>query len=882
MSQFTAFPDLLHGPAGPVLRLDRPPDATLADLIQLVPLQDEALRPHLRVKLSGELIAPELHHRIRPKEIAYITVYLPMAGGGDSNKLLSSIAAIALIGASLFVGAFGIGFLGASFAAGSVGANLVAGGLSIAASLLLQGLNPTGATSDAQTGNEVGVASAQNSFELGGYLQRVLGTRKIAPKMIMPPWTYFEGNDQVVVLAYGLAGPHAISDVRVGYAAVEDDPNIEVEIREGFAADAALTLITDTVIEQQVGIVMTDFITITSSEASDELDTSLSTYEPQWHRLETKDSPDAAVINFSFPGGLFNLTPSNPDSDAQVAAVTAMRVRMRSAGATMWTNFPEFVLRGRRGQDAIRVALKVVWCAAGDIPAVSAFSANWKGFSWSYTVVNDAVPWVADGYFSGAVMDWEDSQHVTVYLDVAEYPQGRYEFEVIRGQTVHSALWEPTTHKLDTTYDSFFDVIPGSPPTVVAPINNYVRELQIDSMQAIFDEAPFDFSTQPTAVIAMRARNRSISQVTCLASGYAPDWDGANWVADQITSNPASWYREVLTGDLNAEPVDESLLSGPEIAAWHSWCISRSLEVNAIVEGEPVTGVISTIAQAGFARPSYGAPYRIVIDRRRDAVGLITQRNAGSFAFEKPFARLAHGLRVNFSDRDRDYEVREVIVYADGYNADGSAGLIEATRFESITYAGITDETIITARAKRDLRTSLYRTRLITFTMDIENLEFQMGDRLWLETDILGQLGGRGRVRGIVIEGGLVAGLRLDEEWNFAHADANALDRGVTMRLADGSLLTAEVTDQSADRNLVRFATPFAMPSSGGDDLITIDGLIATGTLTQVAREVLAWDILPGPDMTASITAIDYAADQIYGASAFSGAFNADFGSGLY
>ncbi len=914
MTTFRAFPDLLHGTAGPVIEMPRPMNATLAELIDLVPLGEEALRAHLRVKLNGEMIAPHLYRLIRPKDMAYITVYLAVhGGGGDSGKLLSSIAAIALIGASLFVGAFGVPFLGTAFAAGSIGANLVAGGLSIAASLLLQGLNPQTGSSQQQASEQVGVASAQNSFELGGYLQRVAGTRKIAPKMIMPPWTYFEGNDQIVVLAYGLAGPHAISDVRVGYAAVEDDPNIEIEIREGFADDAPLTLITNTVIETQAGVVMTDFQTISSEESSDELDQSQPSFVPTWHHLETKRSPNQAIVNFSFPGGLFNVSPDNPDLDADIAAVTALRMRIRQDGGTIWSNLPEFVLRGRRGQDTLRFAVRFVWCAAGDIPAVNPFSANYRGFSWRYNTVTDMDGvFAADSYFSGSVIDWVDSQHLTVYLDTAVFPQDRYEIEAIRGSTVHSFIWDPATHKLGdgaTILDSFYSYRDtGSELVLARGINRYVRDIQIDNVQSVFDEAPFDFATQPTAVLAMRARNRSISQVSCVASGYAPNWDGAAWVPDQITSNPASWYREVLTGDLNAEPAPLSLIEGPSLVDWHGWCASRGLEVNAIFEGEPVTSVLSTIAQAGFARPSYGAPYRVVIDRRRDPVGLITQRNAGGFAFEKPFMRLAHALKVNLADIENDYEVREVIVYADGYNADGSGGLIEATRFESITYPGIVHEDKAIARAKRDLRSAKWRSRLITFTMDIEHLEFTMGDRVWLETDILGQIGGRGRVKEIVYDGGLVSGLRLDEEWNFGSdvgegggyilredggyllredggrfiRDGDQPARGVILRLADGTLLTAPVTEDDSDRTLVTFETPFAMPTASGDDLLGHGTLVATGWLSRVAREVLAWDIQPGPDLTANITAIDYAADEIYGISGFSSGFSSGFGSGLY
>jgi hypothetical protein len=54
------------------------------------------------------------------------------------------------------------------------------------------------------------------------------------------------------------------------------------------------------------------------------------------------------------------------------------------------------------------------------------------------------------------------------------------------------------------------------------------------------------------------------------------------------------------------------------------------------------------------------------------------------------------------------------------------------------------------------------------------------------------------------------------------------------------------------------------MPVDGAD-LIVPGALVVTGDLIQTARDVLIWDMAPGPDLTAQITAIDYASHQIYG-----------------
>ena len=193
-----------------------------------------------------------------------------------------------------------------------------------------------------------------------------------------------------------------------------------------------------------------------------------------------------------------------------------------------------------------------------------------------------------------------------------------------------------------------------------------------------------------------------------------------------------------------------------------------------------------------------------------------------------------------------------------------------------------------------------YRSLLINFTIDIEHLEFQIGDRLLLETDILGQLGGRGRVKEILYDTGLVSGLVLDEDAAFSDTvylmreDGTPLlredgtpylretvaDRGATLRLADGTLRTEEIEIDDNDLTTLTFVTPFAMPTSGGDDLIVVGTLLATGPFETVTRDVLAWDIAPGPDLTAQITAIPYAFADIYGESGFDSGFDDGFGNG--
>ena len=901
-----AFADPLLGIAGPPVEFARPERATLADLIALVPLKHEALRPHLRVKLGGVIIDPSLYHRILPKQNAFVTIVLPVHGG--KGGLLGTLAVIALLGASVFVGGGGLAFLGSAFASGATGASLVAGGLSLAASLLLQGLavKPEGGNSASR---DIGVASAQNSFEPGAPLQRVIGTRKVTLQMVAPPFSELDGDDQLVTAVYGLGGPHQIEELKVGTAEIDGAADVEYEIREGFADDTALTLVTDTRVEVPLNLKLSQFRMQSDDEDTNAVDDTISPYEPQWHRVATKIGPDRALMFLTFDGGLIYGSDAGP-----TPAITAVRVRLRRKGTTDWYNLPELILRGEKQNGALRVQLYFWWLATADMPgSVTAFSTTYGGFSWKYDTVEKltgttATYWMADTYFASNKIDWHNKQDVRVYLDTTTFPQdAAYEIEVTRGYSASDVAFTATSateHEITengiTLYDFWGTYDDAGTLRVPNAQSRFVDSLIAPALQSIWDEAPFDTTGHPAALIAIRARNRSLDAVSCLASGYVEDWDGATWVADQVSSNPASWYREVLRGDGNAEPVADAIIDTENMQDWHEWSADHGWEVNAIVQGQPVTEVLSMIAQSGMARPRFGATYGVVIDRERDPVGLITQRNASGFSFSKPFGRLPHALRVNLADEDADYEVSEVIVYADGYNVDGSGGLIEASRFESITYQGLTNQSLLERRAARDMDFARYRSLLINFTIDIEHLEFQIGDRLLLETDILGQLGGRGRVKEILYDTGLVSGLVLDEDAAFSDTvylmreDGTPLlredgtpylretvaDRGATLRLADGTLRTEEIEIDDNDLTTLTFVTPFAMPTSGGDDLIVVGTLLATGPFETVTRDVLAWDIAPGPDLTAQITAIPYAFADIYGESGFDSGFDDGFGNG--
>ena len=237
---------------------------------------------------------------------------------------------------------------------------------------------------------------------------------------------------------------------------------------------------------------------------------------------------------------------------------------------------------------------------------------------------------------------------------------------------------------------------------------------------------------------------------------------------------------------------------------------------------------------------------------------------------------------MTFQDRSYLYTAREIIVYAPGYGATATGATKLATRYEAVTYDGITSLSEATARASLDIAWALSRSTLHSFTMDIENLEFRRGDLVLYETDILGQVSGRGRVKSLNLNGaGAIVSMIMDEyvDYGAAVADLTTIadlsvvtdlyapygPAGCGIRLNDGSIITRQASVTVGSTTL-QFTTPLPMPTGPSGNLIGPDTLVVTGLLATVARDVLVWDIAPGDELTADITAVDYASTVFYGA----------------
>ena len=897
-----------------------PARSSIAEIIAAIPLapEHEARRALLEAWLGDDHIPREVWTRVRPhawsrERPVALVLRLPLHGGGrGGQKALSIVAALALISLTAWVGGGGAaGLLGSAFRAGAMGARMLAAGVSIGGALALQGLlRPQ---NKKESKDPLGYATAGNDFEPGAPLQRVIGRTMVSPQLVVPPFTMLKPGikkpggttryDQTVTAVYALAGLTDIDEVRLGAVEASTIADLEVEIRTD---DTPLTLVTDTRIEEAVNIELSTWeLDPDDTDGPVQIIGSIEQSEPDWHRVETRTDCDAARLEYVLPSGLIY----RAGSGNTYAAAVALRHRIRLRGASgwgSWINLPQLMIRAKEGNDALRLQLEIRWVdtypstagngwplavegsADRNVNKVRGWAMQWTTAGvWESPLSTEAT---VEGHLTYAGWEWESDSRIILYLLKSAYPQGRWQIETKRSWVFDWPHFSLTYRRF--IYGSVDTADLFTPPIAATATTNAQLKLNpsyfsdgihLTSVQSIFDEYPIAAGGEAVTLIAVRGKNRSLERVRVLAHGKCESWTGTGWTVGR-TRNPADWYRHVLLGADTARPPAADLVDSANLVDWAEWCAAEGLTVDMVVAGKSIEDTLRAIALCGRASPTFGARHSVVIDRPRTTpVGIVSQRNAARFSVRKAFGDLPHALRVTFVDEADDFRPREILVYAPGYAAVAGGGLLEATTFEAITYEGIQSEVEARARAELDYAWRIHRSGVHSCTMDFEHLEFQRGDLVLWETDILGRVSGRGRVRSLARDGsGRITAITLDDGVDFGTATSDLTTLadltvitdlteprgapGCVLRCDDGSLVTAEIEGATDGSRLVTLATPLPMPTAGTRDLIGEGTLVVTGPLVRIAREVLIWEITPGEDLTAEISAVDHAAADVYGA----------------
>lgn len=798
---------------------------------------------------------PYVRPRVREGREIAVTFNIAPFGSQRTTGILVTLAGVAITAAGIY---FQQGWLV------SLGLGITASGVS----MLLAPPPPQNKDRGSETKSiQAGIAgNAAAPFE---WLPRVLGRMVYSPIQLIRAHSDYSRNVVTIKGAVGLVGHHEVTAVRVNGALADSMENFTYEVKEGAPGDTALTIGNDWVWEESPKMKLIGFDLSTDSGHEDELfdQVTPANSTPKFQTFLTRSGvPAKVVIRLLFPQGL------SYDGGEDTEGAIAFRVEFRPRGSSTWILGPEFHFwDNNSGNSEIRQNIEFIWDTSTDLAGSSSRYVGYVAFFRA--MPGHSAEYEADSYFSNGASDYcyrcsQDDDGFYVYLDPSTFPPGAYEFRIKRGLTYRKGRFTPSSYEYNpggggsVALANFFGYDPSGTKTVAFNQVKFRGDVQVEAFQTWVDGYPLQAALDdgvPLTLIGFEARNMEVQSIAATFESVVNTWNGTDWDTLEASRNPAALYRHVLIDLLNTDPRDPSIVGGEVLEAWYDRCVDNDYLCDAIVsDNEPE--VLAMTASAGWAGPRNHEQWEVVEEYDRSGEPItqnFTPLNSSNYHASKPFADLPHAFNVEYADQDDDNALKTVIVYMDGYNADGSAGEEEATRFETIRMDGITEEAKVEARALGMLRALHHRQTERQIDVGIEVLCSQRGDVVGLSHDLRDEFVWPGIVSEVLTSGPDVIGLVLNASVGLSAATGPF---SVVLRYMDKSVVTKEIVE-TVDTNILTFTTPFTIPAG---NVLRKDCLVSVGIASDSVRRQLISNILYKDELTATVSLMDVA-PQIWG-----------------
>lgn len=818
--------------------------------------------------------------KARAHDPVWITLHIVPQGGRSTKSIVSIVAAVALVAVGTFITGGGLAGLGGLapglFGAGSASASLLAVGVTTLGRLALTLLSPPAGRDNADTSAPViGSAGASgNAIQPGGAIARVLGKLKIYPSFGSLPLVELNGDDETVEAAYLLAGPHRIRDIRIEGSPIADIDGLQYLADDGLGTDP-VTILGRYGLQRSPNFELQGYRRDLDNPNRLKHQTAPESDTPRWRIEVTAPDPDEIWLQLTWPAGMTN-------SAANPAVAMPFRLRMREAGTKPWTNLPELMFRhNQTGTITKKIVLKFgsppspildqaethgAWQSFHNVPASSGFTPSGLG-AWTAAAsfvgtggINNATARVVRAY-----------DGFTVYLDNATFPGGkRWEVGVIRGALFKIADFNPPDyHWIPGSLGdvkTFFDYETSGGfhivPTSVSFYNDTIIDrVVLSRFASVKNQVPLPEPGH--ARIEVRGRAIQVSQLSCVAQAYVPDWDGSEWTGSVTSSNPAVHLRDVMAGQFSDEPVEESQLNSDELVAFRSRCIAQGYEVAMSVDGQGWFEVMQSIAATGFGRVRPGSRWGVAYDRDASAetpTQIFSGRNAANVTLEKPFTPLDDAFRVSYRNRDNDWAQEELLVVRPGLTLD------DVSRIVPVQAVGLDTAAAVTQRFAYDLRSGEVRDSTISFETAPEGLLCQMGDLIGVSHRMLSRHHASARIAAIETNGsGDILALRLDNSHDegsdqslaliadlasLADLGAQGVELAATIVRADLSQITAVITQAGLTSQRLVFAAPVS-PTG-----IARQNLVFAGPSSLVTGRYLVREVTGAKRFNCRVTAV--------------------------
>ncbi|MCF2522352.1 hypothetical protein [Bradyrhizobium sp. G127] len=885
----------------------RRPVPTIAEIVASIGDLPRGFVACGEVRINGEIVPRAFWHlarpRYRPGFETVVWLGIPLRGGsssgpgGQTKNPLATIASIAvlLVAAAVTGGAAaGLGGIFGGLTAGSIGASVAGAAIGIGGALAIAALIPpptlsgntgAGAASavSSSSTNPGAAALSGNLLSPGASMPRVVGTMRVFPPFLCNPLIEVVGDTEIGEAVYGLCGPHALADIRVGDTSIDTIAEVQSQTIEGKTGDYIQSMVTrqSFTLSPNAELSGHTLDETAQNKLADQANPSADIPQPQ--AVVSRKAPDELWINLQWPEGLFK-------ADATTAKINqAVRVRIRLRGATDFINLPE-VHFSQNQPGTFQKVIRLKWGAYPAFPnpapadqgpvyvfkavpgqdgvSVSPATAGWTAHGWFSNGIGNDVLSAATIRTSNVANTELHSDKAIFYLDPEVFPKGYYECDIVRSTGYDSSSFVPATYRYSgQVYDFFGYSISGGAAVLPMDHAQYHDRVLITRVSSIWNQNPVQ--TADFATISVKVHSRSLDQLSVLASGLVPDWNGSEWSGLAATSNPAPHFRDVMAGSLGNAPVPVSMINNDEIVRWRASCDANGYTCNAVIQGKNYIDVLNMIAGTGYATLRTNERWGVFEDMDTSAFAprqIFTPRNMANFNWTRAFANRPTGIRAGYVDAGDNYNTdASIIVYDDLSRQD-------ADDLDQVSYDGLVLTDDVVKRARYDLAQSRLRMTFYQGDADLEAIACQRGDLIGVQHDILMRNAGFSRIKSIMRTGGEVRGLVLDGSipvnatpgiFTIAHLFAEdhifllGQRTGIAIRLPDGAgVLVKEVTGASnGDLTEIEFVAPVGETG----DILAPDCLVTAGPLGFAYKRLKVFGIEPKNALQATVTMVDEA-----------------------
>lgn len=257
--------------------------------------------------ILGDVVVPVswLCHVFPKDETTINLVVVPganLAGAGMSASSKRSLISIGFQFGGLLLG----GQIG-----GTAG-YLVGAGIGIGGALLANAIVPP--PKQPRDKLDFGLAGSRNAAAPYEPIPKIYGMHRVFPPLAGQPFTEVVGHSQYMRMMFICGyGPLKLGDFKIGDTPLSEYEDVEIEVRSGKANDKPITLYSNTVFDEEVGVKLT--------------------LEAGWELRVTEENIDEFIVNLTFPQGLYESS-----EDRTLSARVDVRMQYRLLGTEKWND----------------------------------------------------------------------------------------------------------------------------------------------------------------------------------------------------------------------------------------------------------------------------------------------------------------------------------------------------------------------------------------------------------------------------------------------------------------------------------------------------------------------------------------------------------------